>query len=81
MSMEHLMKAQTEKFIELLVEDIIDVEDFYAISITPTRIRLQGEAKLKAIERYKDDGWKFFLDESCTMMNSDKDGIYIILTF
>lgn len=81
MNMEELMQEQTDKLISLLAEDVIDVKNFYNISITPTRIRCQGDAKLNTILKYKDAGWKFFLDDCSTMMSGDKDGVFIILTF
>jgi hypothetical protein len=79
--MEEFMQQQTDRFIALMVEGIIDVKDFYNVSITPTKIKLQGDAKSEAIYRYKEQGFNFSLDESCSMMEANKDDIRIVLTF
>ena len=80
-TMKEMMQQQADKLIALMAEEVIDVKDFYNISFTPTSIRLQGDAKSNTIDKFKDQGFKFSLDESCIMMLGDKDNIYVVLTF
>ena len=80
-NLSKLMKEQTDRFIALLIEEAIDVKDFYHISITPTKIRLQGDAKSESIDKYKEQGFKFSLDESSTMISAENDEIAIVFTF
>ena len=75
------MKENLDKLTVLIVNDVIDPNDFYNITIVLDKIKLQGDAKVEAIYKYKEQGFNFSLDESCSYMEAIKDDVRIVFTF
>ena len=75
------MKENLDKLTVLIVNDVIDPNDFYNITIVLDKIKLQGDAKVEAIYKYKEQGFNFSLDESCSYMEATKDDVRIVFTF
>ena len=75
------MKENLDKLTFLIVNDVIDPNDFYNITIVLDKIKLQGDVKVEAIYKYKEQGFNFSLDESCSYMEATKDDVRIVFTF
>ena len=75
------MKESLSRLMALSIDGTINVNDFYNITIVLDKIKLQGDAKVEAIYKYKEQGFNFSLDESCSYMEATKDDVRIVFTF
>jgi hypothetical protein len=75
------MKESLEKFTIIISDGKIDINDFYHASFTDRNIRFQGKADSDVLQKYKDAGWKFVLDDSATIIEGDMDNVSLIFTF
>ena len=51
------MKENLSKLMALSIDGTINVNDFYNITIVLDKIKLQGDAKVEAIYKYKEQGF------------------------
>jgi hypothetical protein len=70
------MKEQVEKLSMLN----IDMNDFYAITLYESEIRLQGRYYGRTYNKLKELGFVFVLDEGSGYLESSKNGINVTLT-
>ena len=75
------MKESLEKFTVIISDGKIDINDFYHISFTDRSIKFQGKAKSDVLQKYKDAGWQFVLDDSATIIEGEMNNVSLIFTF
>ena len=73
------MKESLEKFTAIIFDGKIDINDFYHASFTDRSIRFQGKANSDVLQKYKDAGWKFTLDD--TIITGEMNNVSLIFTF
>lgn len=74
------MKESLEKLTAITFMDgKIDINDFYHASFTDRSIKFQGKAKSDVLQKYKDAGWIFILDD--TIIEGTLDNVSLIFTF
>lgn len=80
--METKTETTIENTIKSRIESIknIDVNLFYSVGITDTRVTLQGDLTKKNRSYCEGLGFKFELTEN-TWIQAENDGIRIVLTF
>jgi len=72
------MKESLEKFTAIIFDGKIDINDFYHASFTDRSIKFQGKANSDVLQKYKDAGWQFVLDD--TIITSEMDNVSLIFT-
>ena len=76
------MKESLEKLTAITFMDgKIDINDFYHASFTDRNIRFQGKADSIILQKYKDAGWQFVLDDSATIIEGEMNNVSLIFTF
>ena len=75
------MKESLEKFTAIIFDGKIDINDFYHTSFTDRNIRFQGKADSIILQKYKDAGWQFVLDDSATIIEGEMNNVSLIFTF
>jgi hypothetical protein len=75
------MKESLEKFTIIISDGKIDINDFYHASFTDRSIRFQGKADSVILQKYKDAGWQFVLDDSATIIEGEMNNVSLIFTF
>ena len=75
------MKESLEKFTAIIFDGKIDINDFYHASFTDRTIKFQGKADSIILQKYKDAGWQFVLDDSATIIEGEMNSVSLIFTF
>ena len=75
------MKESLEKFTIIISDGKIDINDFYHASFTDRSIKFQGKANSDVLQKYKDAGWQFVLDDSATIIEGEMNNVSLIFTF
>ena len=75
------MKENLDKLTVLIVNDVIDPNDFYHISVTQYAIRLQGEVNFDVMQKYKESGFKFSINDESDSLDAVLDNLNIIFKF
>ena len=75
------MKENLSKLMALSIDGKIDPNDFYHISVTQHAIRLQGEVNFDVMQKYKDVGFKFSINDESDSLDANDGNVYIIFFF
>lgn len=75
------MKENLDKLIALTFDGKIDANDFYHISVTQYAIRFQGEVNFDVMQKYKDAGFQFSINDESDSLDANNGNVYIIFKF
>lgn len=75
------MKENLSRLMTLSIDGKIDPNDFYHISVTQHAIRLQGEVNFDVMQKYKDGGFKFSINDESDSLDANDGNVYIIFKF
>ena len=70
---------QLKKLNQLVLDNLIDIEDFYVIDLDSSRISFQGELSQSKLRKYQ-DLVNIEFDTECRWFKGSKDGIRMVLT-
>ena len=75
------MKENLSRLMALSIDGKIDPNDFYHISVTQYAIRFQGEVNFGIMQKYKDSGFKFSINDETDSLDAVLDNLNMIFKF
>jgi hypothetical protein len=70
---------QLKKLNQLVLDNLIDIEDFYVVDLDSSRISFQGDLSRRKLVKYQELA-NIEFDAECGWFKGSKDGIRIVLT-